>query len=66
MWYKNLLRADNGLNRKIVRVTEEIDKGIKHKRDITKPPHGMPLFHLGGLWHASILYYRMYIANIMG
>jgi hypothetical protein len=49
MWYKNLLRTDNGLEPQIVRVTEEIDKGIKHRRDITNPSHGMPLFRLGRL-----------------
>jgi hypothetical protein len=49
MWYKNLLRTDNGLKPQIVRVTEEIDKGIKHRRDISNPSHGMPLFPLGGL-----------------
>jgi hypothetical protein len=49
MWYKNLLRTDNGLEPQIVRVTEEIDKGIKHRRDITNPSHGMPLFPLGRL-----------------
>jgi hypothetical protein len=47
MWYKNLLRTDNGLKPQIVRVTEEIDKGIKHRRDIANPSHGMPLFPLG-------------------
>jgi hypothetical protein len=36
------------LKPQIVRVTEEIDKGIKHRRDIAKPSHGMPLFPLGG------------------
>ena len=35
---------DNGLIPQIVRVTEEIDKGIKHKRDIAKPSRDMPLF----------------------
>ena len=50
MWYKNLLRTDNGLKPQIVRVTEEIDKGIKHRRDIANPSHGMPLFRLGGLY----------------
>jgi hypothetical protein len=49
MWYKNLLRTDNGLKPQLVRVTEEIDKGIKHRRDISNPSHGMPLFPLGGL-----------------
>ena len=34
MWYKNLLRTDKGLKPQLVRVTEEIDKGIKHRRDI--------------------------------
>ena len=65
MWYKNLLRTDNSLQPQIVRVTEEIDKGIKHRRDILNPSHGMLCFHWGGLWHTSILYYRMHYANIM-
>jgi hypothetical protein len=42
MWYKNLLRTDNGLKPQIVRVTEEIDKGIKHRCHIAKPSHGVP------------------------
>jgi hypothetical protein len=37
------------LEPQIVRVTEEIDKGIKHRRDILNPSHGMPLFPLGRL-----------------
>ena len=49
MWYKNLLRTDNGLKPLIVRVTEKIDKGIKHRRDIANPSHGIPLFPLGRL-----------------
>jgi hypothetical protein len=49
MWYKNLLRTDNGLKPQLVRVAEEIDKGIKHRRDIANPSHGMPLFPLGRL-----------------
>jgi hypothetical protein len=35
---------DNGLKPQIVRVTEEIDKSIKHRRDIANPSRGMPLF----------------------
>jgi hypothetical protein len=49
MWYKNLLRTDNGLKPQIVRVTEEIDKGIKHRRDIRNRHMACLLFRLGDL-----------------
>jgi hypothetical protein len=44
MWYKNLLRTDNGLKPQIVGVKEEKDKDIKHRRDIANPSRGIPLF----------------------
>ena len=66
MWYKNLLRTDNGLEPQIVRVTEEIDKDIKNIDVTLRIRHMACLcFAWGGLWHTSILYYRMHYANIM-
>ena len=49
MWYKNLLRTDNGLKPQIVRVTDEIDKGINIDVTLRNRHMACICFHWGGL-----------------